>query len=141
MATFEEVANALVAGGYMTEADVAAAIIVLDDVLIMADAAEIEGAAIIDLDAQEAVIEEAGALVKEAAAEGDLESEALAEKAIETALDAVTADVAAIDAAVEVIEAAYLNAATALASAELINEANVDEAAAVISGVWAEESE
>ena len=141
MATFEEVANALVAGGYMTEADVAAAIIVLDDVLIMADAAEIEGAAIIDLDAQEAVIEEAGAVAQEAAAEGDLESEALAEKAIETALDAVTADVAAIDAAVEVIEAAYLNAATALASAELINEANVDEAAAVISGVWAEESE
>ena len=141
MATFEEVANALVVSGYMTEADVAAAIIVLDDVLIMADAAEIEGAAIIDLDAQEAVIEEAGAVAQEAAAEGDLESEALAEKAIETALDAVTADVAAIDAAVEVIEAAYLNAATALASAELINEANVDEAAAVISGVWAEESE
>lgn len=141
MATFEEVANALVASGYMTEADVAAAVVVLDDVLLMADAAEIEGAAIVDLDAQEAVIEEAGALVKEAAAEGDLESEALAEKAIETALDAVAADVAAIDAAVEVIEAAYLDAAAALATAELINEANVDEAAAVISGVWAEESE
>jgi len=141
MATFEETANALVASGYMTEADVAAAVIVLDDILIMADAAEIEGAAIVDLDAQEAVIEEAGALAQEAAAKGDLESEALAEEAIEAALDAVAADVAAIDAAVEVIDAVYVNAATALASAELINKDKVDDAAAVIAGVWAEKNE
>jgi hypothetical protein len=141
MATFEEVANALVASGYMTEADVAAAVVVLDDVLVMADAAEIEGAAIVDLDSQEAVIEEAGTLAQQAAAEGDREAEAAAEEAIEAALDAVAADVAAIEAAVEVIDAAYLDAATALATAELIDEAKVEEAAAVIAGVWAEEGE
>ncbi len=136
MATYVEVTDVLVSEGYLPDADIDAAIVVLTDALVVAEAEEIEAEAIVDIVYQEEVIEGATDLADDAAAVGDFETEALAEDGIEEALDAEDVDAEIIEVAEAVIDAAYVDAAAALVAAALIDEANAEAAAAAIAGVW-----
>ena len=97
-------AQALVTAGYLSEADVDAAVDVLADALLVSDAEEAKGDALDDLADQERVISEA-----EVSAYGDKDA-AVEEDVIEGALDLEDEDEAAIAKAEDTIAAAYNDA-------------------------------
>jgi hypothetical protein len=109
-----KVAEALVVAGYLTESDIEAAADILADALIVEVAEEVEAAAIDDYSEQEDLIAEAEVWEAEDVAEGDIEG-------------------AVLDAD---IVAAYMDAASALVAAELIDEADLSPVAAIIADVW-----
>ena len=130
MTTYVEVAQALVTAGYLSDADVDAAVDVLADALLVSDAEEAKGDALDDLAYQEEAISEA-----EVSAYSDKDA-AVEEDVIEGALDLEDEDETAIAGAEDTIAAAYNDAAASLLAAELIDEDNLDVVVGVITEVW-----
>ena len=141
MATYVEVTSALVSAGYLSAADIDAAIVVLTDALVVAEAEAAEGAATADYAAQEDLVAEAEVWANEDVAEGNYVSAEIDEGIIDEAVDQALDDEDAVIAAEAVIAAAYTDAAAALLAAELIDEANLEAAAALISDTWVVEEE
>ena len=135
MATNMEVAQVLVSAGYLSAADIEAAADVLDDALIIEMAEEAEGQASDDYSIQEDVIAEVDNWAAEDALEGDEESLEDDLEIIAEALDEEDADMAVMAVSEVVIAEAYLDAASALLAAELIDAANRDAVAAAIADV------
>ena len=135
MATNMEVAQVLVSAGYLSAADIEAAADVLDDALIIEMAEEVEGQASDDYSIQEDVIAEVDNWAAEDALEGDEESLEDDLEIIAEALDEEDADMAVMAVSEVVIAEAYLDAASALLAAELIDAANRDAVAAAIADV------
>ena len=141
MTTYIEVAQALVAAGYLSEADIEAAVDVLEDALIIADAEALQVAASEDYSAQEDIVAEVENWEVEDAVAGnivDLEGD---EAIIEDALEQEEIDKGLMVEAETVIASAYLDAASALLEAELIDEANQQAVAGLISDTWVVEVE
>jgi hypothetical protein len=136
MTTYIEVAQALVSAGYLSEADIEAAADVLDDALIIADAEEWQEAAADDYAEQEDLVAEAEVWANEDEATGDYELMEDDEDIIEDALDREEIDKEIMIETEAEIAVAYLDAASALLAAELIDEANLRAAAAVIADTW-----
>ena len=141
MTTYVEVTSALVSAGYLSAADIDAAIVVLTDALVVAEAEAAEGAATADYAAQEDLVAEAEVWANEDVAEGNYVSAEIDEGIIDEAVDQALDDEGAVIAAEAVIAAAYTDAAAALLAAELIDEANLEAAAALISDTWVVEEE
>jgi hypothetical protein len=136
MTTYVEVAGALVSAGYLSDADVDAAVAVLTDALIVAEAEDAEAAAMEDYSAQEDLVAEAEVWESEDAAVGDYGAAELDEEIIEEAEDQELVDEETVIEAEEVINAAYTDAAAALLTAELIDEANLEAVAGLIADAW-----
>ena len=141
MTTYEEVAAALLNAGYLTDADVEAATVVLTDALVVDDALGTEDTAITDEEYQEDVIADAEIWSDEDAKDYDLKDVAMEDDVIAVAEDLIEDDEQAIAEAEITIAAAYTDAAAALLAAELIDEANLEAAAAVIADAWVVEDE
>ena len=136
MTTYAEVAQALVAAGYLSEADLDAAAVVLADTLLVEEAQREEAGALKDEAAQQELI---AGLTIEASTEGaigDYVGQQVAEGEIAKARAEQDEDEAIIEDAQATIAFAYSDAAAALLAAELIDEANLDDVAAAIVGVW-----
>lgn len=141
MTTYIEVAQALVSAGYLSEADIEAAVDVLEDALIIADAEALQEAASEDYSSQEDIVAEVENWEVEDAVAGnivDLEGD---EAIIEDALEQEEIDKGLMVEAETVIASAYLDAASALLEAELIDEANQQAVAGLISDTWVVEVE
>lgn len=136
MTTYLEVVQSLVDAGYLSDADVEAAIAVLEDALIAAAAEDAQDAVAQDYTHQEDLIAEAQVWAKEDAATGDDESAVIDDEIIEEAEDKMEVDRVVMAGAEDVIDDAYADAAAALLAAELIDEANLDAVAAVIADTW-----
>jgi hypothetical protein len=136
MTTYIEVAQALVAAGYLSEADIEAAVDVLEDALIIAEAENTQDAASDDYSVQEDIVAEVENWAVEDAVAGNIDDLEDDEAIIEDALDQEEIDKDIMVEAETVIASAYLDAASALLEAELIDEANLDAAASIIAGVW-----
>lgn len=141
MTTYEEVAAALLNAGYLTDADVEAATVVLTDALVVDDALGTEDTAITDEEYQEDVIADAEIWSDEDAKDYDLKDVAMEDDVIAVAEDLIEDDEQAIAEAEITIAAAYTDAAAALLAAELIDEANLEAAAAVIADAWVVEDD
>ena len=137
MTTYVEVAQALVAAGYVSDADVDAAASVLGDALVVESAQDAMAEALADEAYQEGLIADAEAMADLDAEMGTYEDEEMDMETIEDAQARVDADQAVIANAQNWMAAAYRDAAAALLAAELIDEANLDAVAGVIAGVWA----
>jgi hypothetical protein len=138
MTTYAEVAQALANAGYLTDADLAAAVIVLQDALIVDAAEDAEAGAIVDEMDQMDTIEVAAELADEDDFVGDYGSEEVDLEIMDEAADQIDEDEETIAVAEAIIDAAYTDAAAALLAAELIDEANLEVAAAVIADAWVE---
>jgi hypothetical protein len=141
MTTYNEVAQALVSAGYLSEADIKAAVDVLKDALLITESEDAQDAASEDYSIQEDIVAEVENWEVEDANAGnddDLEGD---EAIIEDALDQEEIDKDIMVAAEAEIAAAYLDAASALLAAELIDEANQQAVAGVISDTWVVEVE
>jgi hypothetical protein len=136
MTTINEVAEALAAAGYLTEADLEAAVDVLADTLIIEGAEEDEGEAMDDYSDEEDLIAEAEVWEAEDALAGDYESAAQDADIIADAEIQKEIDKEVVKESESLIAAAYLDAAAALVAAELIDEVNQSSVASVISDVW-----
>jgi hypothetical protein len=136
MTTYAEVAQALVAAGYLSDADVDAAAVVLADTLAVEEAQREEADALEDEAAQQELI--AGLTIEAStdAAIGDYVGQQVAEGEIAKARAEQDEDEAIIEDAQATIAYAYSDAAAAMLAAELIDEANLDDVAAAIAGVW-----
>ena len=136
MTTYAEVAQALVAAGYLSEADLDAAAVVLADTLLVEEAQREEADALKDEAAQQELI--AGLTIEAStdSAIGDFVGQQVAEGEIAKARAEQDEDEAIIEDAQATIAFAYSDAAAALLAAELIDEANLDDVAAAIAGVW-----
>ena len=141
MTTYEEVAAALLNAGYLTDADVEAATVVLTDALVVDDALGTEDTAITDEEYQEDVIADAEIWSDKDAKDYDLKDVAMEDDVIAVAEDLIEDDEQAIAEAEITIAAAYTDAAAALLAAELIDEANLEAAAAVIADAWVVEDD
>jgi len=141
MATYVEVAEALVTAGYLTEADLAAAADVLADVLIVEAAEEVEAEAMDDYSDQEDLIAEAEVWEAEDDLAGDSEGADLDDDIIVDAEIQKEIDKEVVLESEAVIAAAYLDAAAALLAAKLIDEADLSPVAAVITDVWVVEED
>lgn len=128
-------------GGYLSDADIEAAVVVLDDALIAAAGEDAQAEASEDYSAQEDLIAEAEVWENEDAAEGDIQSAVIDEEIIEEAQDQMEVDEAVMVEAEVVIEAAYTDAAAALLAAELIDEAELDAVAEVIANTYDQKEE
>jgi hypothetical protein len=136
MTTYVEVTDALVSAGYLSDEDVDAAVVVLTDALVVDEAEAAEGAATADYAEQEDMVAVAEVWEAEDAAEGDKAGVALDGDIIAEAVQQELDDEDAVIDAEVVIAAAYTDAAAALLAAELIDEANLEAAAALISDTW-----
>jgi hypothetical protein len=133
MATYLEVAQALVDAGYVSDADIQAAADILADALIVEAAEEVEAEAMDDYSDQEDLIAEAEVWAAEDAVEGDFESVAIDKDIVDDAAEQALADRDTVMAAEIVIDAAYTDAAAALLAAALIDEANAEAVAALLA--------
>jgi len=141
MTTYVEVAAALVSAGYLTEADLDAAADILADALIVEVAEEVEAEAMDDYSDQEDLMAEAGVWEAEDALAGDIEGAILDDDLIADAEIQKEIDEEVVLASEAVIAAAYLDVASALLAAELIDEADLSPVAAVIADVWVVEED
>jgi len=133
MTKYIEVAQALVTAGYLSDADIQAATDVLADALIIEVAEDAQDAAADDYATQEDIVAEAEVWEAEDAAVGDFNSMEDDEDVIDEAIDKELEDEDVMAGAEDEIEAAYVAAAAALLSADLIDEANLDDVAIVIA--------
>ena len=136
MTTYEEVTQALVSAGYLSEADIEAAVAVLADRLIVADAEETKAFAIEDLAYQAKVIAKTEDLVDMDYKMGEIEDRFVQAEVIDSAAALADKDEAMIEQAEVMIAAAYEDVAAALLAAELIDEANLEAVTGVITDVW-----
>ena len=136
MTTYVEISEALVSAGYLTEADIEAAVNILADALIVDAAEEVEAEAMDDYSDQEDLIAEAEVWEADDINADDYESAELDSDIIADAEIQKEIDQEVVLESGAVIAAAYLDAASALVAAELIDEANLRAAAAVIADTW-----
>ncbi len=136
MTTHIEVAQALVDAGYLSDADIEAAVNILADALAVEEAEAAAAAAIDDMLDQEDLIVEAEAAAEEDSTAGDWDAVDVDEEIIDEAEEQAMADADIIDAAADTIGAAYADAAVSLLAAELIDAVNAGAVAAVIADVW-----
>jgi hypothetical protein len=141
MTTYVEVATALVSAGYLTEADLEAAADILADALIVEVAEEVEAEAMDDYSDQEDLIAEAEVWEAEDALEGDVEGALLDDDILADAEIQKEIDEEVVLASEAVIAAAYLDAASALLAAELIDAVNLSPVAVLIADVWVSEED
>ena len=137
MTTYAEVAQALVAAGYLSEADLDAAAVVLANTLLVEEAQREEADALKDEATQQDLI--AGLTIEAStdSAIGDYVGQKVAEGEIVKARAEQDEDEAIIENAEATIAYAYNDAAAALLAAELIDEGDLDDVAAAIAGLWA----
>jgi hypothetical protein len=130
------VAQALVAAGYLSEADLDAAAVVLANTLLVEEAQREEADALKDEAAQQELI--AGLTIEAStdSAIGDFVGQQVAEGEIAKARAEQDEDEAIIENAEATIAYAYNDAAAALLAAELIDEGDLDDVAEAIAGVW-----
>ena len=141
MTTYIEVAQALVSAGYLSEADIEAAVDVLEDALIIAEAEDTQEAASDDYSVQEDIVAEVENWAVEDAIAGNVDDLEGDEAIIEDALEQEEIDKGLMVKAETLIASAYLDAASALLEAELIDEANQQAVAGLISDTWVVEVE
>jgi hypothetical protein len=141
MTKYDEVVQALLSAGYLTDADLDAAAVILADALVVDEVEEIEAAAIEDYSAQEDLTAEAEVWASEDALEGDLATAEVDEEIIVDAVIQQEIDKEVVLEAEAVIAAAYTDAAAALLAAELIDEANAEAVAAMIADLWVVEED
>ena len=141
MTTYIEVAQALISSGYLSDADIQAAADVLEDALFVQVAEEAQDAAADDYSTQEDIVAEVENWESEDAASGDFDALNEDEDIIEEAIEKELEDEDIMAVAEDIIEAAYVDAAAALLSAELIDEANLDDVATLIADVWVVEGD
>jgi len=141
MTTYVEISEALVSAGYLTEADIEAAVNILADALIVDAAEEVEAEAMDDYSDQEDLIAEAEVWEAEDALAGDYESAELDAEIIDEAEIQKEIDKEVVLESEAVIADAYLDAASALVAAELIDEANLSPVAAIIADLWVVEED
>jgi hypothetical protein len=141
MSTIEEVVEALVTAGYLTDADLEAAADVLADALIVEAAEDDEAEAMDDYSDQEDLIAEAEVWEAEDTLAGDYQGAAqdadiIADSEIQKEIDKEV-----VKESETLIAAAYLDAAAALVAAELVDEVNLEPVGAVIADVWVVEED
>lgn len=136
MTIYFEVTKALVSAGYLSEADMDAAMVVLKDALVVADAEKAKAFALEDIAYQEEVTARAEDLAEIDVQMGDVEDRFIQAEVINSAEILAEGDAAMIEKADAVIVAAYTDAAAALLTAELIDEANLEATVSVIEEVW-----
>jgi hypothetical protein len=136
MTTYIEVSQALVDAGYLSEADIEAAAEVLEDALIIEEAEDAQEAASQDYSTQEDIVAEVENWASEDAKAGDMDGLEADQEIIQDALAQENVDKDVMATGEAVIAAAYLDAASALLAAELIDEANLQAVAGVISDTW-----
>lgn len=141
MTTYVEVAQALVSAGYLSDADLEAAAEVLKDALIIDAAEAVQDDVAEDYSTQEDIVAEAEVWESEDAATGDYDLMEEDREVIEDALDQEEVDKEVMVEAEEEIAAAYLDAAAALLTAELIDEAEQQAVAVLVADIWASEDE
>jgi membrane-bound lytic murein transglycosylase B len=136
MTTYAEVAQALVAAGYLTEADLDAAAVVLANTLLVEEAQREEADALEDEAAQQELI--AGLTIEASTdgAIGDYVGQRVAQDRIVKARAEQDQNEAILENAEATIAFAYHDAAAALLAAELIDEGDLVDVAAAIAGVW-----
>ena len=136
MTIYFEVTKALVSAGYLSEADMDAAMVVLKDALVVADAEKAKAFALEDIAYQEEVTARAEDLAEIDVQMGEIEDRFIQAEVINSAEILAEGDAAMIEKADPVIVAAYTDAAAALLAAELIDEANLEATVSVIEEVW-----
>lgn len=136
MTVYFEVTKALVSAGYLSEADMDAAMVVLKDALVVADAEKAKAFALEDIAYQEEVTARAEDLAEIDVQMGEVEDRFVQAEVINSAEILAEGDAAMIEKADAVIVAAYTDAAAALLTAELIDEANLEATVIVIEEVW-----
>ena len=136
MTIYFEVTKALVSAGYLSEADMDAAMVVLKDALVVADAEKAKAFALEDIAYQEEVTARAEDLAEIDVQMGEVEDRFVQAEVINSAEILAEGDAAMIEKADAVIVAAYTDAAAALLAAELIDEANLEATVIVIEEVW-----
>jgi hypothetical protein len=141
MTTYVEISEALVTAGYLTEADIEAAVNILADALIVDAAEEVEAEAMDDYSDQEDLIAEAEVWEADDINADDYESAELDSDIIADAEIQKEIDQEVVLESGAVIAAAYLDAASALVAAELIDEANLSPVAAIIADLWVVEED
>ena len=141
MTTYLSVTQALVTAGYLSEADIEAAVAVLADRLIVADAEETKAFAEEDIEYQAQVVAKALDLTEMDVEMGEVEDRFVQAEVINSAEALADGDAAMIERADAAIAAAYVDAAAALLVAELIDEANTEAVAGAIADVWVVDSE
>lgn len=141
MATFIDITRALASAGYLSAADIEAAADVLDDSLIIVAAENAQSFASEDYSTQEDIIAKAENWAQEDALVGNTISFEEDQDIILDALDQKAADMAVMAGGEVVIDEAYLDAASALLTAGLIDETNLEAAAAIIAKIWTMEED
>lgn len=127
---------ALVSVGYLSEADIDAAVAVLGDYLVVADAEEAKAFAEDDLAYQAQAKARALDLAEIDVQMGEVEDRFIQAEVINSAERLAEGDEAMITRADAMIAAAYKDAAAALLAAELIDEENLEAAVGVIAETW-----
>ncbi|MBK7919919.1 MAG: hypothetical protein IPJ94_27420 [Chloroflexi bacterium] len=135
MPTYFELAQALADAGYVSDADIQAAVDILTDALIIEAAEAVEAEAMDDYNEQEDLIAKAENWVAEDAVAGDVELAEIDTDIIVDAADQAMADRDTVIIAEAVIDAAYEDAAAALLTAEIIDAVNVTAVAALLSNL------
>jgi hypothetical protein len=138
MTTYAEVAQALASAGYLTDADVEAAAVVLADALIVEESEEAEAAAMDDYSDQEDRIAKAEVWKSEDGVQGYSAEESVDEDILADAKIKKEIDKEVVLASEAFIDVAYTDAAAALLAAELIDAANAEAVAAAIADAWVE---
>ena len=136
MTTYIEVTQELVSVGYLSEADIDAAVAILDDFLVVAEAEETKAFALDDLAYQAQVTANAEELAEIDVQMGEVEDRFIQAEVINSAERLAEGDETMIARADAMIAAAYEDAAAALLAAELIDEANLEAVVGVIAEVW-----
>jgi hypothetical protein len=141
MTTYVEVAQVLVAAGYLTDADVNAAAVVLADALGVEQAKREQADALKDEAAQQ---EQIAGLEIEASTDAamlNFVGQQVAQDRIAKARAEQDEDEAIIEDAEAKIAFAYNKTASALLAAELIDAGDLDDVAEAIAGIWAVEDD
>jgi membrane-bound lytic murein transglycosylase B len=138
MATYLELAQALVSTGYVSEEQVAAAAAVLAEHLEVeiVDAEDTREFATKDLAYQQRVIDHAEEMAKEDLSMGDIEDRFVQAEVIESAASLAEKDLELIKRADKELAIAFKNASGALVTARLIDKSNAEKAAALLAEAW-----
>lgn len=141
MTTFGEIAQALATAGYLKEADVEAAAVVLADATGIEEAKRQEADALRDEVAQQELIARLQIEASTDAAIGDFVGQQVAEDSIAKARAKEDEDEAIIENAEATIAYAYQDAAAALLAADLIDRADRDAVVDILATIWVLEEE
>ncbi len=136
MTTYLEVTQALISAGLLSEADREAAVAILRDHLIVAEAEETKAFAEEDMDYQDKVIADARDLAETYLEMGQIEDRFIQADVINAATSLKESDMDKIDEADAYIAMAYEEAAADLLAALLIDEANVEATINIITEIW-----